>query len=91
MNIPRYNLIVLEISCFNGMAGSKRVRNLMEPLMKKDLIKVNNLIFNSDDKVLQKKGILDEISYEVISYQVPNILTVFRFFFRGFMFITSRK
>ncbi|NJO25605.1 MAG: hypothetical protein HC867_07370 [Bacteroidia bacterium] len=38
------------VSCFDGMASSMRVRNLIEPLVAKNLISVSNLIYKKDNK-----------------------------------------
>ena len=92
MKVNSYNIIVLEISCFNGMAGSKRVRNLFEPLMQQNLISVYNLIFRSKSlNIDRKKGIKERINYEVIDYKSTNIFTIYNFFSKGLSFIKRSK
>ena len=73
MNERKYNIVVLNISCFEWMAGSKRVRNLIDPLIKKKLIKVSNLIFHSANEIPRlKEGIENSINYKVIGFKLSN-------------------
>jgi glycosyltransferase involved in cell wall biosynthesis len=92
MNSQIYNIVVLGTSCFYGMADSKRVRNLIDPLIKKNLVNVNNLIFKHEIKVpMEASGYIDNIKYKVIGYSLTNIFTVFSFFFNGFIFLKKTK
>lgn len=92
MNLPRYNIIVVGTSCFEGMASSKRIRNLLEPLIRRRLINVRNLIFQSETKqLIKKEGIIDEIDFKVIGYTLPNIFSVFSFYHQGFSYIKRNK
>lgn len=92
MKSPKYNIVVLGISCFEGMAGSKRVRNLIVPLIRKNLINANNLIFKEQIREqIAEYGKIDNINYKVIGYKLTNIFTVFSFYFRGFIFLKKSK
>ena len=92
MSLPKYNIIVIGTSCFEGMASSKRIRNLIEPLIQKNQISVRNLIFQSETKELFKKeGKIDNIDFKVIGYRLINIFSVFGFFYSGFLYIKRNK
>jgi glycosyltransferase involved in cell wall biosynthesis len=78
------------VSCFDGMASSMRVRNLLEPLIAKELISVNNLVYQTDNKEpIGKQGTINNINFKVIG--LSGILSVFGFFFGGLGFIRKSK
>lgn len=88
----KYNMVVLGTSCFEGMAGSKRIRNLIEPLIMKNLVSVKNLIFKSETKQLtDEEGNIDRIDYKIIGYRIINIFSVFRYYSNGFRFIKRNR
>ena len=88
MNFPKYNIVVLGISCFEGMAGSKRVRNLIGPLIDQNLVTANNLVFKEEIKgQIPDRGIIDNITYKVINYRLINIFSIFSFYYNGIKFI----
>lgn len=92
MNSPKYNVVVLGISCFEGMANPKRVRNLIIPLIRKNLINANNLIFREQIKEsIPNSGRIDSINYKIIGYKLSNVLSVFRFYFNGIDFLREIK
>jgi glycosyltransferase involved in cell wall biosynthesis len=92
MDSAKYNLVVIGFSCFEGMAPSKRLRNLFDPLIKKNLINVNNLIFKEEIvEPIAEYGEIDSINYRVIGYKITNILTVLNFFFIGLHFLKKNK
>jgi glycosyltransferase involved in cell wall biosynthesis len=92
MSYPKYNIIVLDISCFEGMANTKRVRNLIIPLIRKNLINVKNLIFKEQIREqIEGNGKIDNIIYKVIGYKLTNVFTIFSFFSHGFIFIKKSK
>ena len=66
---PGYNIVVMGVSCFDGMASSTRVRNLIEPLINKKLITANNLVYQKDNQVpIGKSGILNNINFKMNVY-----------------------
>jgi glycosyltransferase involved in cell wall biosynthesis len=80
------------VSCFDGMASSMRVRNLIEPLVEKKLIAVSNLIYQKDNKEpIGKSGTLNNINFKVIGFSLKNVFSVFGFVFGGLSFISSSK
>jgi glycosyltransferase involved in cell wall biosynthesis len=92
MSEQRCNILVMGVSCFDGMASSMRVRNLFEPLIEKDLITVHNLIYQKDNKEpIGKQGILNKIGFKIIGFRLKNIFSVFGFVFGGFSFIRKSK
>ena len=89
---PKINITVLGVSCFNGMAGSTRVKNLLLPLINKNCIIANNLIYKKDAISLsEKKGKLNKISYCIIEFRKSNPFSIFSFFFQGIIFIKKNK
>lgn len=92
MNSPRYNIIVMGVSCFDGMASSTRVRNLFEPLISKNLIEANNLVYQTDNRVpIGKSGILNNINFKIIDFRISNIFSIFGFWGAGISFLKNRK
>lgn len=84
--------MVIGVSCFDGMASSMRVRNLLEPLIEKDLVTVNNLIYQKDNlEKIGKEGTLNNISFRVIGFRLKNIFSLFGFVFKGMGFLRKRK
>jgi glycosyltransferase involved in cell wall biosynthesis len=80
------------VSCFDGMASSMRVRNLLEPLIEKKLIIAHNLIYQKDNKEpIGKAGTLNNIKFKVIGFRLRNIFSVFGFVFGGMSFIRKSK
>jgi glycosyltransferase involved in cell wall biosynthesis len=80
------------VSCFDGMASSTRVRNLFEPLIKKNLISANNLVYQSDNKEpIGKSGSLNNINFKVIGFRLSNIFTIFGFWSGGMSFLKQSK
>jgi glycosyltransferase involved in cell wall biosynthesis len=83
---------MMGVSCFDGMASSMRVRNLMEPLLEKELITLSNLIYQKDNKEsIGKKGTLNNIRFKVIGFRLSNPFSVFGFLFGGFSFLRKCK
>ena len=92
MSDSRCNIVVMGVSCFDGMASSMRVRNLLEPLIAKNLVSVNNLVYQTDNKEpIGKQGTLNNINFKVIGLRMPNVFSVFGFFFGGLSFIKKSK
>ena len=74
------NIVIMGVSCFDGMAGSTRVRNLFEPLISKNLITANNLIYQTDNKEpIGKSGKLNNINFKIIDFRLSNIFTILVF------------
>ena len=92
MALPKCNIVLLGVSCFDGMASSMRVRNLFEPLVEKKLISLNNLIYQKNNKEpIGKKGYVNNINFKVIGFRLANIFSIFTFIFEGIFFIKKSK
>ncbi len=88
----KYNVVLIGASFFDGMAGSMRVRNLLEPLVEKDLISLSNLIYEKDNKEpIGKKGIIQHVTFKIIGFRMINIFSVFGFIFGGMSFLRKNK
>ena len=80
------------VSCFDGMASSTRVRNLIEPLINKNLITANNLVYQKDNQVpIGKSGILNNINFKIIDFRLGNPFSIFGFWRRGMSFLKKSK
>lgn len=92
MNSPRYNIVVMGVSCFDGMASSTRVRNIIEPLISKNLIVANNLVYQTDNREpIGKSGVLNNINFKIIDFRLSNIFSLFGFWGAGISFLTKSK
>jgi glycosyltransferase involved in cell wall biosynthesis len=92
MASPKCNIVVIGVSCFDGMAGSMRVRNLLEPLAEKGSISLNNLIYEKDNKEpIGKQGTLNNIRFKIIGFRLANIFSVFSFLGGGMSFLRKSK
>lgn len=86
------NILIMGVSCFDGMASSMRVRNLVEPLIQKKLITACNLIYKKDNKEpIGNGGVKNNISYKVIGFRLSNIFSVFPFLYKGLSFIKTSR
>ncbi|HMI79779.1 MAG TPA: glycosyltransferase, partial [Ferruginibacter sp.] len=92
MTSPACNIVIMGVSYFDGMAGSTRVRNLFEPLVRKNLIKAANLIYQSDNKEpIGKEGDLNGLNFRVIDLRLGNIFSIFSFWSKGMSFLKRNK
>lgn len=86
------NIVILGASCFDGMATSQRVKNLILPLVQTGKIKSANLIYEKDTEAkISKKGTINEISYQIIGYKLKNLFSIFGFFLTGIHFLRKNK
>ena len=86
------NIVIMGVSYFDGMAGSTRVRNIFEPLVRKNLIKAANLIYQTDNKVLvEKEGKLNGLNFRVIGFRLGNIFSIFSFWSSGISFLRNNR
>jgi len=91
-NNSQYNVVVLGASCFDGMASSMRVRNLLEPLINDDSITVSNLIYEKEaNGIILCEGTINKINYRVIRFKITNIQSLFKFIWSGIKFIKVCK
>jgi len=88
MTNPGLHIMIMGVSCFDGMAGSTRVRNLFEPLIGKNLLQASNLIYSTDNKVpIGKEGRLNHIDFRIIGFRLGNPFSVFSFWGKGMSFL----
>lgn len=89
-NNIKFNVVVLGVSCFDGMASSMRVRNLLGTSIFENALTIHNLIYKVDAHGLtKKKGNLLGINYLVVS--ASSILSVFSFTWQGLRFLKKSK
>ncbi len=80
------------VSCFDGMAGSTRVRNLFAPLIGKGLLNASNLIYETDNKVpIGKEGRLNDMNFRIIGFRLGNPFSIFSFWGSGMSFLRKNK
>lgn len=89
---PHYNIVIMGVSCFDGMASSTRVRNLIAPLISKNQITVHNLIYQKDNREpIGKSGIRNNINFKIIDFKLSNIFSIFGFWGGGLSFLKKNK
>ena len=92
MTNPELNIMIMGVSCFDGMAGSTRVRNLFEPLISKGSLCAANLIYETDNKVpIGKEGRLNDINFRIIGFRFGNPFSIFSFWSKGMGFLRKNK
>lgn len=85
------NVLIVGVSYFEGMAGSMRVKNLIEPLLEKDMIDVNNLIFTKGSSTIATEGTSMGIPYRLIDLDEKRVGSIFKFLYKGCVFIKKSK
>lgn len=92
MENPELNILLIGTSIFDGMAPSTRVRNLLEPLLESDQIRLSNLIYEKDSiGIGQGQSSLNNITYRVIGFRKSNPFSIFSFIWKGLVFIKQCK
>jgi len=87
---PKFNVVVIGVSCFDGMASSIRVRNLLDTEIFKNSVILNNLIYKVDAHGLDKKrGVQKGITFLVVN--ASSILSLFSATWQGIGFIRKSK
>jgi hypothetical protein len=84
------NVVVQGVSLKEGMAGSMRVKNLVDPLIDDGLIKVSNLALTTihETSKIGQKGVIGAIRYEYVGYKNPlNPIEVIKFYKAGITFL----
>lgn len=85
------NVVVQNVSLVEGMAGSMRVKNILEPLLNKKMIFLSNLALThtyEKDKIGQYGITETGIKYLYIGYQsAVNLSEVRQFYTKGFEFL----
>lgn len=86
----KFNVVVIGVSCFDGMASSIRVRNLLEASTFEESLILNNLVYKVDAYGLKKKkGVRNGIYYLVV--RASTIFSVFTLTWQGMRFLSKRK
>ncbi len=88
----RLNIVIMGVSCFDGMAGSTRVRNLFTPLVQKRFVTAHNLIYETDNKVpIGKEGVLNDMPFRIIGFKLSNPFSIIGFWSKGMGFLRKSK
>jgi len=87
------NIVFIGESYLGGMAGSKRVQNIINSLLKIGDISIHNLIIgNPNDKSdIEQKGEKNSVSYQKIYYKILNPFSIILYYYKGFKFIIKTK
>lgn len=92
MEKAKLNILLLGVSFFDGMAPSTRVKNLLEPLLETDQIRLSNLVYEKDSVgIVQAGGCINNINYRVIGFRKSNPFSIFSFIWKGLVFINQSK
>jgi glycosyltransferase involved in cell wall biosynthesis len=89
--MTKMNVLILGIPYFEGMAGSMRVRNLVEPLLEKGSVDVSNLIFTKGKLPEISQGTNENIRFRKIHLEESSIKSIFSFIYSGCSFIRSSR
>lgn len=87
------NIIFIGESYLGGMAGSRRIQNIIDSLINSGNCTIHNLIIgNPNDKnKIEIKGTKNSVSYRKIYFHKTNPFSILRHFFLGFRFILNAK
>jgi glycosyltransferase involved in cell wall biosynthesis len=85
----KLNIVFLGESYLGGMAGSRRIQNLINPLLSDPDITVSNLIVAEPDekKTTQVAGTKNKVAYHIIYYRLKNPFSFLDFYFGGIKFL----
>jgi len=81
------HILVFGIPLREGMAGSVRVRNLLNPLVENDAVRINNLYFSLQADGIDDNGRSNELK---IDLDFKNPISILSYLYKSFKFI-SRK
>ncbi len=88
----KIHVLIIGVAYIGTMASAMRIRNLIDPLINKLGIKFSNLIFPSPPKKLNKyQGYKNKVLYQVIDYNIFNLLSIVSFFIQGCLFIHRNR
>ncbi|MBL7918675.1 MAG: glycosyltransferase [Bacteroidia bacterium] len=89
----KLNIVFLGESYLGGMAGSKRIQNLINSFLKIDTAYISNLIIHDPNDLLPDRstGEKNAVKYEIISYNIKNPFSFFRFYLNALNFLTKAK
>lgn len=82
------HILVLGVTLYEGMAGSVRVRNLLEPMIESNKITWSNLFFS---KLAGKISPEPKANLKEVEVELSNLRSIFRFLRESFGFIRRRK
>jgi len=92
MEYLKFNIVIIGVSCFDGMASSMRVKNLLGQSASRREVQLHNLIYENDKKGLKdQKGVVSGIAYEVIKFRSSNVFSLFTLWKRGMSFLRRNK
>ena len=90
----KINVLVLNVPFHEGMAGTKRVKNLLLPLYEREEIDLSNLVLTEifEKDRIGENGSINGIDYLYIGYtSFKNILSVNDYFKKGRQFIKQHS
>jgi glycosyltransferase involved in cell wall biosynthesis len=89
----KIHILIIGVEYIGIMASTTRLRNLIEPLVDKPNLYFSNLIFPFNKKLFPKaeKGIKNNVVYQVIGYDLFNLLSIIAFFIKGSVFIRKKR
>jgi glycosyltransferase involved in cell wall biosynthesis len=86
------NIVIMPVSIFEGMAGTKRVRNLADYLGLEENITISNLIIEKRKSTGKSEiSVRDNIKYCKTYYNPINIIQFFVCLFRGLEFLIHQR
>ncbi len=93
INNKPVSFIFIGESYLGGMAGSKRIQNVINGLLKNSSVEVGNLIIENpnDKKDKLRKGVKNKVHFHKINYSLKNPLSFLSFYIQGVKYIFNSK
>ena len=93
MNDKKINIIIVGISYFSLSVSAIRVKNLFNPLMKRNDVSIQNLIITSPQMEDQFEELPEDskIKHRIISYDLRNFVSVISFIINCFKTIKNMR
>jgi glycosyltransferase involved in cell wall biosynthesis len=90
---PNFNIVFVGESYLGGMAGSKRLQNIINALLKTGNSNIANLIIHNPNEPFPEKTTGDKngVRYRILNYKIKNPFSVLAFYQKAFKFVNSSK
>lgn len=88
----KIHVLIIGVGYIGIMASTKRLSNLIDPLINKPNLHFSNLIFPFNKKLHKtKKGLKNNVVYQIIDYDLSNFFSIISFFIQGLEFIHNNR
>jgi len=90
---PTINLLFIGESYLGGMAGSKRIQNIINALLPTNKYRISNLVIHNPNELLpvQLSGNKNLVTFQILFYSLKNPFSLLSFYLQAFKFIRSQR